>query len=614
MSEPSISESSTALDHEQLLRSIPNKSGVYRMVDTDGNVLYVGKAKDLKKRVGSYFRSTGQSTKTQVLIRKTCDVHVTVTSSETEALLLEQSFIKNDKPPYNVVLRDGKSYPFIHISGHEFPRIRLHRGSKREGGSYYGPFPSAAAVRESITILQKLFRLRTCEDSFFSNRSRPCLQYQINRCTGPCVGEINATSYAEDLAVAKLFLEGKNDAVLSTFKENMHQAAENLDFEKAANLRDQIKQLVRVQEAQYAEKGDSSIDVFGIAQDLRYTCIQGLFIRSGRILGHRTWYPKNELGQDDSYMLQEFLSQYYLGSMQRDIPKQVLTNIVLDDGALLSEALSQMARRKVDFASAGRTQRAQWIEMVSENAQLGLATYTAKRQNVFERLLNLQELLELEDLPRRLECFDISHSSGEATVASCVVFDSNGPLKSDYRRFNIRDITKGDDYAALEQAIKRRYTRVKQSDGSLPDVLVIDGGRGQLNRVLEVLEELQVSELTVLGISKGEGRKIGLETIWKNGNQRVEIPATSGAMHVLQHIRDEAHRFAITSHRNRRQKSRRVSELDEIEGIGPRRKRELLAHFGHISAIRGAGIEELAKVPGISKKLAEEIYGTFHVG
>ena len=604
---------STKFDHRELVRSIPHKSGVYRMLDGTGKVLYVGKAKDLKNRVASYFRSKGLSSKTKVLMRKTRDVHVTVSNSETEALLLEQSFIKTDNPPYNVILRDGKSYPFIYISSHEYPRIRLHRGSKRERGSYFGPFPSAGAVRESLTILQKLFRIRTCEDSFFRNRSRPCLQYQINRCSGPCVGAIDESEYAKDLKLAQLFLEGKNETVLNTFKENMHEAAEKLEFEQAARLRDQIKQLVRVQEAQYAERGDSSIDVFGIAQDLRYTCIQGLFIRHGRILGHRTWYPKNELGQDVAYMLQEFLSQYYLGSERRDIPKEVLTNIKLDDAVLLASALSQISNRKVEFAHQGRTQRAQWIEMVTENAELALQAYTAKKQNVFERFLNLQEHLGLDEIPHRLECFDISHSSGEATVASCVVFDMNGPLKSDYRRFNITNVTKGDDYAALDQAVTRRYTRVKQADENHPDVLIIDGGRGQLNRVQKVLEELQITDVTLLGISKGEGRKVGLESVWLNGSEKVDIPSNSGAMHLLQHIRDEAHRFAISSHRNRRQKSRRVSELDEIEGIGPSRKRELLSHFGHISAIKGSSVEELTKVRGISKTLAEEIYGTFHV-
>lgn len=604
---------STKFDHRELVRSIPHKSGVYRMLDGAGKVLYVGKAKDLKNRVASYFRSKGLSSKTKVLMRKTRDVHVTVSNSETEALLLEQSFIKTDNPPYNVILRDGKSYPFIYISSHKYPRIRLHRGSKREKGSYFGPFPSAGAVRESITILQKLFRIRTCEDSFFRNRSRPCLQYQINRCSGPCVGAIDESEYAKDLKLAQLFLEGKNETVLNAFKENMHEAAEKLEFEHAARLRDQIKQLVRVQEAQYAERGDSSIDVFGIAQDLRYTCIQGLFIRHGRILGHRTWYPKNELGQDVAYMLQEFLSQYYLGSERRDIPKEVLTNIKLDDAVLLASTLTQVSNRKVEFAHQGRTQRAQWIEMVTENAELALQAYTAKKQNVFERFLNLQEHLGLDEIPHRLECFDISHSSGEATVASCVVFDMNGPLKSDYRRFNISNITKGDDYAALDQAVTRRYTRVKQEDENHPDVLIIDGGRGQLNRVQKVLEELQITDVTLLGISKGEGRKVGLETIWVNGSEKIDIPSNSGAMHLLQHIRDEAHRFAISSHRNRRQKSRRVSELDEIEGIGPSRKRELLSHFGHISAIKGSSVEELAKVRGISKTLAEEIYGTFHV-
>ena len=599
-------------DKEAMLQSLPTKSGVYRMLDADGKVLYVGKARNLKSRVTSYFRSAGLASKTIALMNKTRDVQVTVLNSEVEALILEQTFIKTERPPYNVILRDDKSYPFILFTDHDYPRISLHRGTKRKKGRYFGPYPSAKATRDTIQILQKLFRLRTCDDTFFKNRTRPCLQYQIGRCSGPCVIEVDKSAYEADLRLAEMFLRGKSDDVLNELKSTMNVSAENLEFERAAVLRDQIAELVRVQQSQYVETSTGSADVFGIAIDGAYVCVQGITIRDGRLLGHRTWYPRNELDQSEGELLSAFVSQYYLGETGRDIPREVLTSPPLEDANTLQEAVTHLAGHRVNFSSQVKTQRAQWLKLIRENTKLALGAYVSKRQNLFDRYTELQDALKLEELPRRVECFDVSHSFGEATVASCVVFDGDGPVSSDYRRYNIRAETQGDDYAALQEAITRHYTKLVGNLDAMPDVLLIDGGRGQVRRVFETLAELQIDSICVLGISKGEGRKPEFDTVWIEGTEVLDLSSRRGAMHLLQQVRDEAHRFAITGHRNRRQKQRRQSELDEISGIGPTRKRELLLHFGSVAKIKGASVEDLAKVPGINKNLATEIYGVFH--
>ena len=599
-------------DHEAYLKTLPNKPGVYRMQDASGAVLYVGKARNLKNRVSSYFRASGLTAKTMALVNRIEDITVTVTHSETEALLLEQSLIKEDRPPYNIVLRDDKSYPFIYLTDHvDFPRLTFHRGSKRRTGRYFGPFPSAGAVRDSLNILQKLFRLRHCEDTFFKNRSRPCLQYQIERCSGPCVGLIEAEQYQEDVELAVMFLEGKSNDVLDHFKRRMDEAASTLDFERAAKYRDKIAHLRRIQEQQYVHAADGDVDVFALASNAGVNCVQGLFVRGGRMLGDRTWFPKNELGLPDEEILSAFLAQYYLGGRERDLPKAVVLATAPADAPVLAEALSEKAGRKVEVVHQVRTQRARWLNLAVENAEHSLNAYIADKRNVYARLVALQEALSLDDVPDRLECFDISHTMGEATVASCVVFDANGPLKSDYRRFNIEGVQAGDDYGAMEQALRRRYTRLKQGEGQLPDVLVIDGGKGQLARAQQVLDELQVDDVALLGIAKGPARRPDLEHYFTPDSE-ISLPPQGDAMHLLQHIRDEAHRFAITGHRQRRQKQRRHSELDDIDGVGPKRRRELLTHFGGIKAIRGASREELAKVPGISQKLADDIYAALH--
>ncbi len=599
-------------DAEAFLKTLPQKPGVYRMLDTEGAALYVGKARNLKARVTSYFRASGLTAKTIALVNRIADIQITVTSSETEALLLEQSLIKSERPPYNVVLRDDKSYPFIYLTDHtDYPRLTFHRGAKKKTGRYFGPFPSAGAVRESLNILQKLFRLRHCDDSFFRNRSRPCLQYQIQRCSGPCVGLVAPEDYREDVELAVMFLEGRSNAVLEVFKEKMQAAADELDFERAAKFRDQIARLRRVQETQYVHAEEGDVDVFAVAENAGVACVQALFVRSGRILGQRTWFPRNELALAPDGLLEAFLSQYYLGGPERDLPRTVLTSPGIGDAAVLGAALTERSGRRVEVVHQVRSQRARWLALARENAGHSLNAYLADKRNVYARLVALQEALGLDDVPGRLECFDISHTMGEATVASCVVFDSNGPLKSDYRRFNIDGVAAGDDYGAMEQALRRRYTRLKQGEGKLPDVLVIDGGPGQIGRAEAVLDELQVDDVVVLGIAKGPSRKPGLEKFILGGSE-IRLPPQGDAFMLLQQIRDEAHRFAITGHRQRRQKARRRSELDDIAGVGPKRRRELLSHFGAVAALKGASVEEIAKVPGISRKLAQDIYGALH--
>ena len=599
-------------DSEAFLATLTKKPGVYRMLDAKGEILYVGKARNLKSRVTSYFRASGLASKTMALVAKIADIEITVTSSETEALLLEQSLIKKERPPYNIVLRDDKSYPYIYLTDHkDFPRLSFHRGTKRRTGRYFGPFPSASAVRDSLNLLQKLFQLRHCDDTFFKNRSRPCLQYQIQRCSGPCVGFVEPADYQQDVELAVMFLDGRSNAVLEVFKDNMQRAANGQDYERAAKFRDQIAHLRKVQEQQYVHASEGDVDVFALVEVSGACCVQAMFVRAGRMLGQRTWFPRNELGLDAAELLSAFLSQYFLAGQERDVPKSVITSCAIGDGELLATALSEKTGRRVDVASQVRGQRARWLRLSIENATHSINAYLADKRNVYARFVALQDALTLDDVPERLECFDISHTMGEATVASCVVFDTNGPLKSDYRRFNIEDVTPGDDYGAMEQALRRRYTRLKQGEGKLPDVLVIDGGRGQLQRAHEVLAELQVDDVAVLGIAKGPSRKPGLEKFFLDSGE-ITVAPQGDAAHLLQHIRDEAHRFAITGHRQRRQKQRRRSELDDIAGVGPKRRRELLTHFGGLRTLKGASVEEISKVPGISHKLAEEIYGTLH--
>ena len=577
--------------------------------------LYIGKAKNLRNRVASYFRSTGLSVKTRALVTRIADIQITVTHSETEALLLEQNLIKQYRPPYNILLRDDKSYPYIFISDKQtYPAVRFSRGTSTKGGRYFGPFPSGSAVRESLNLLQKVFRIRQCEESFFKNRSRPCLQYQIKRCTAPCVGLISEAEYRRDIEHAVMFLEGKSQSLTQDLASQMEQAATDLAFEKAAQLRDQLIALRQVQEQQYVSGLQGEADVIGCAMQPGGICIHMLFIRGGRIIGSKTHFPKVSLEEDPASVLTAFCAQWYL-SGNRDIPPYVITSAALPDNEreLLQDALQHQRSKKLSITHSVRGDRAGWQKLAQTNAEQQLSSFLANKQQIYSRYLELQSVLALEQTPQRMECFDISHSSGEATVASCVVFDRNGPVSAHYRRFNIDGITPGDDYAAMHQALERRYARLKKGEGTLPDILLIDGGKGQVTQAMEVLDSLSIDQVLVLGIAKGTTRKAGFEVLISGDTgEEFVLEGDSPALHLLQQIRDEAHRFAITGHRKRRDKARRKSVLEGIPGVGAKRRRELLKHFGGIQEVQRASIEEIAKVSTISQTLAEAIYSALH--
>jgi excinuclease ABC subunit C len=600
-------------DAKAFLQQLTTRPGVYQMYDSGQQLLYIGKAKNLKNRVSSYFRNTGLSVKTRSLVSRIADVQITITNSETEALLLEQNLIKQYRPPYNILLRDDKSYPYIFISDKdEYPAVRFSRGAKRKSGRYFGPFPSGGAVRDSLNLLQKIFRIRQCEDSFYKNRSRPCLQYQIKRCTAPCVGLITKEQYQHDIRHAAMFLDGKNAKVMDEIASEMERLSAELKFEEAAEYRDQLISLQKVQEQQYVSGMQGEADAIGISVQPGGVCIQMLFVRGGRIIGSKTHYPKVSVEETSQEIMSAFVAQWYLG-VKREIPAYIITQEPLEDSECLTDALVQARSKKVSLTSNVRGERSAWQKLAQTNAEQQLGSYLANKKNIYNRYLELQEILGLDEVPQRLECFDISHSSGEATVASCVVFDRNGPLKSDYRHFNIEGITAGDDYAAMHQALERRYKRLKRGEAKLPDILLIDGGKGQVTQALEVLDQLEISSVLVIGVAKGPTRKAGFEVLISGDTgEEAILESDSSALHLIQHIRDEAHRFAITGHRARRGKARKKSVLEDIPGVGPKRRRELLRHFGGIQEVERASVEEIAKVSTISQTIAEEIYAALH--
>ena len=605
-----------AFDHQSFLKSLTQRPGIYQMLDGDGEVLYVGKAKNLKNRVSSYFRSTGLTTKTAALVKRIISIDVTVTETETEALILEHNLIKQYRPPFNILMRDDKSYPYIFLSDKDrWPRLSFHRGPKKAKGTYFGPFPSVHAVRESMGFLQKTFKVRQCEDVFFKNRSRPCLQYQIKRCTAPCVEFVTADDYAADVNLTRLYLDGKADKILQQLEGEMETAATDLKFEKAAEHRDQIAALRQVQAQQMIEKGSGTIDIVAGAVSNGQACVHMLYVRQGRILGSRSYYPKTPLAEEVSDLLEEFLPQLYLdGGGRPDLPKEILVNTQFEGAQVLTDALSQRIGRNIEIRDSVRGFRAKWLELAQRTAEQNLAGKLASKQTLQQRFESLRDTLGLESTPERLECFDISHSSGEAVVASCVVFDNNsGALKSDYRRFNIDNITAGDDYAAMEQAIRRRYTRLMKGEGKLPDILLIDGGKGQIGVAKSVLSDLGVVGVMTIGVAKGTTRKPGMETlILADQNNKVVARPQQPALHLIQQIRDEAHRFAITGHKARRDKKRRISSLEGIPGVGATRRRDLLKHFGGVGEVKKASVADLMKVDNINKKVAEAIYGALY--
>ena len=603
-----------AFDSAPFLRSLTNRPGVYRMLDAKGRVIYVGKAQNLKKRVSSYFQRSHQDPKTAAMMPLVTDVEITVTNTETEALILEYNLIKEHKPRFNVILRDDKSYPYIYVStNHPFPRLRFHRGARTGKGRYFGPYPSTSAVRKTLNELQKLFLIRQCPDSYFRNRSRPCLQYQIKRCTAPCVGYVDEASYAADIEAAILFLEGRNRNVIDAMVERMEQASGRQDYEQAARFRDQIARLKKVEAEQLVSRttvGD--LDVIAMASRPGVNCVTILYIRGGKVLGSRNFFPKIGGDASESQVLSGFLPQYYLN---KSAPAEIVVDADVSDQELLEAGFSERSGHKVVIKHRVRGDRFRWLQLARTNAEQGVRLHVASNATLQKQFAALGEALKLDGPPERLECFDVSHTSGEATVASCVVFNQAGPLKSDYRRFNLEPASAGDDYAAMSEALRRRYERVRKGEVPMPDVLFVDGGKGQLAAAMAVLDDLDIDWLQVVAVAKGRSRKPGMEQLFLAGQNTPSIlPADSPALHLIQQIRDEAHRFAITGHRQRRAKARTTSQLEEIPGLGPKRRRELLKQFGGLQGVRGAGVDDLVKVRGISRALAEKIYNNLHLG
>jgi len=598
-------------DASTFLKKLTTRPGIYTMLNGKGEIIYIGKAKNLKNRVSSYFKTQTASIKQQVMVANVAAIEVTVTRTEGEALLLECQQIKHHKPRYNICLRDDKSFPYMFLSSEQdFPQITFHRGAKNKKGRYFGPYPSSGAVRESLKLLQKLFPIRQCDDSYYNNRTRPCLQYQIERCTAPCVGLIDKQSYAQDVESTVMFLEGKGGLLIDQLIIKMEQAAANLDFEQAAGFRDQIAKLRSVLEKHFVhgEKGD--VDIIACASKANVACVQVFFIRNGQHLGNKVFFPKMTDEHDPAAIVQAFIAQYYL---DKQAPYELIVSHEPEEAELLTEVLAGQAKHSVTISHNVRGERLKWLQMAMTNAEHSLLSKLSDKQGIYARFLSLQEELACKDLPKRLECFDISHTQGEQTVASCVVFDREGPVKSAYRRFNISGITGGDDYAAIHQAVFRRFKRLKQGEHEAPDILFIDGGKGQVHEAQKALAELDINNVMIVGVSKGPDRKPGMEKlILADQEQPVDITPGASGLLLIQHIRDEAHRFAITGHRQRRGKASKQSVLETIPGLGSRRRQILLKQFGGLQGISCAGVDALCSVDGISRQLAQRIYELFH--
>ena len=598
-------------DPAEVVANLPHLPGVYRMLNAAGEVLYVGKARDLKKRVASYFHKSGSlAPRIQLMVGQVQGLETTVARSEAEALLLENNFIKNLNPRYNILYRDDKSYPYLVLAGHRFPRLGFHRGSLDKGDRYFGPFSNAGAVRESIRLMQKIFRLRTCEDTVFANRSRPCLLYQIKRCTGPCAGLIDESTYAEDVRSAELFLQGREDEAVSRLEERMRWAADQQAYEQAAAYRDQIRSLSKVRESQFVSSSRGvDADIVALASSGGLICVNLVVVRAGQHRGDKSFFPQNARDQDEQSAMVAFLEQHYVG---RDVPPTIILNRPVDSGAL-EELLLQQSGVKVQFNTNPAGERRVWLRMAEKNAELAIAQRIAAHATQEARLTAVQQALNLGDNVQRIECFDISHTMGEATVASCVVYDHASMQPGEYRTYNIAGIEPGDDYAAMRQVLDRRYRKIVEGEGRLPDLILIDGGKGQVSAAYQVLGELGLSDLPMVGVAKGEERKPGLEQlIFPERSEPLRLPADNPGLHLIQQIRDEAHRFAISGHRNRRAKARNRSTLEEISGVGVKRRQRLLSRFGGLKGVASASIEELTQVEGISRELAEKIYQQLH--
>jgi excinuclease ABC subunit C len=600
-----------SFDAPAFLKKLTTRPGIYKMLNEKGEIIYIGKAKNLKNRVSSYFKNNTSSIKQRVMVAKVAAIEVTVTYTEGEALLLECQQIKRHRPRYNICLRDDKSFPYIYLSSEQdFPQITIHRGAKSKKGRYFGPYPSSGAVRESLKLLQRLFPIRQCDDTIYNNRTRPCLQHQIGRCTAPCVGLIDKAHYALDVQSTVMFLEGKGSLLIDQLIIKMEQAAANLDFEKAASFRDQITKLRSVLEKHFVsgEKGD--VDIIACVSKGNIACVQVFFIRNGQHLGNKVFFPGITEEHNPSAIVQAFIPQYYF---DKPVPYELIVSHELEETALLIEVLAGQAKHPVAIASNVRGERLKWLQIAITNAENSLLSKLSDKQGIYARFLSLQEALGCKNIPKRLECFDISHTQGDQTVASCVVFNREGPVKSAYRRFNITGITGGDDYAAIHQAVFRRFKRLKQGEHEAPDILFIDGGKGQVHEAQKALAELDINNVMIVGVSKGPARKAGMEKlILVDQDHPLDVAPSAGGLLLIQNIRDEAHRFAITGHRMRRGKASKESILESITGLGVKRRQVLLKQFGGLQGISSASVDALCSVEGISRQLAQRVYELFH--
>ncbi|MCH2056474.1 MAG: excinuclease ABC subunit UvrC [Thalassotalea sp.] len=602
-------------DHQSFLKTVTDKAGVYRMYNQAQEVIYVGKAKNLKNRLSSYFRKDVSSVKTKALVRQILTIDVTITHTEGEALILENNYIKKYQPKYNILLRDDKSYPYILITAHQHPKLGIHRGIKRQKGEYFGPFPSAGAVWESLRLMQKLFPIRQCEDSYYRARTRPCLQYQLGRCSAPCVGKVSDEDYQSQVNMAKLFLRGKSSEVIDLLVKQMEKASEELAFENAARYRDQIVTLRKVQQQQFVSGVAAEMDVIGLYRNKSQACIHVLFVRDHKILGSKSYFPSIMAEDTDEEILSAFIGQHYLvnEAFQGAIPKEIVISQAIENAQELGQLLSAQSEYEIKISSNVRQERKQYLKLAGTNAEQALITKNSEKESMKKRFEQLNEVFELDSEISRLECFDISHTMGQQTVASCVVFNTEGPLKSDYRRYNVVGITPGDDYAAMAFALNKRYGKATDDD-KMPDIVFIDGGKGQLAKAEEFFQQLDLNKTPLLvGVAKGESRKPGLETLILAGShQLISLPGNSPALHLVQHIRDESHRFAISGHRAKRQKHAKTSTLESIPGIGAKKRQALLKYLGGLQEVKSADVKALEKVPGISTALAQTIYDALH--
>lgn len=604
-----------AFDAKAFLKSVTNQPGVYRMYNDKREVIYVGKAKQLKQRLSSYFQANITSVKTRALVSQIRAIEVTVTHNEGEALLLENNLIKKYQPKYNILLRDDKSYPYIILSNHRHPKLGIHRGGKRHKAEYFGPYPTAGAVWESLRLMQKLFPIRQCEDSYYRARSRPCLQYQLKRCSAPCVDKISDEDYQQQVQMARLFLQGKSSEVIAELVTQMEKSAEQLAFEKAANYRDQIATLRKVQAQHYVSGLVSELDIIGVYRIKSQACVHLLCVREQKVLGSKSFFPTVPAETSESEIIAAFVAQHYLGEAvdQQHIPKEIVISQAFDELEMLQPLLAKQAEHEVKLSANPRAERARYLKLANTNAKTALETRNAHKESIAARFAALNEVFDLAEPIERMECFDISHTMGQQTIASCVVFNQEGPLKSDYRRYNVHGITPGDDYAAMDFALNKRYGKLAQ-DAALPNIVFIDGGKGQLARAEDFFNQKDFDKSPLLvGVAKGESRKPGLETLILGGShQLLSLPETSPALHLVQHIRDESHRFAITGHRAKRAKQASKSTLENIPGVGAKKRQALLKFLGGMQEVKNASVEQLIKVPGISKNLAQTIFDNFN--